>query len=919
MNKTHVTQPVTLLVTSALILSGCSGNLPSSTFSKQATPVLTTPWTSQVSQTLPLPEYPRPQMTRTDWLNLNGKWSYWGGTSAPGAQNAPTTAPNFPATPEQILVPFPAEAYLSGIQRRQEINLWYKRTFTVPAGWNGRRINLNFGAVDRNATVYINGTKVGAHSGGYDSFSFDITPYLRAGSNDLVVGVYDPTNGDGPVGKQTANPGGIFYTGNSGIWQTVWLEPTPTAHIDRMEITPDVPNNRLKVRVLGSGISGQTVEAVALNGTTQVGTATGSVGTEFFVSVPNARLWSPDDPFLYNLTVRLRSGTTVVDEVGSYFGMRSLTLGTVGGYTRPLLNGQFVFQVGPLDQGFWPDGIYTAPTDDALRFDLEQTKALGFNMTRKHIKVEPQRWYYWADKLGLLVWQDMPNIWNSGDTATRARYETELRELVDEHRNSPAIVTWVPFNEGWGAYNTNSMATLVKGWDPSRWVNAHSGINFAPGDSGNGDFLDLHDYPGPNAPTYSPGRASVLGENGGFGLKVTGHMWDPNSTFAYAWYNDVNSLTTAYESLINRTIPLISSKGLNADVYTEITDVEYELNGFYTYDRQVKKMDFARVKAVNQRLIQGIPYLQPGTSFSFKAATPGVNNMFMGQNAQLGVTTNVTAASTDATKRSTSWKVVAGLADSTCYSFENILNPGQYLRHSGFRLRTDPSDGSALFNNDATFCGRKALDPVGGISLESKNLAGYYIRHRNSELWLDPLQNTTLFKQDASWIPLAGWWKSAVSLPVNAYKSLRVTTPGFTNRYARHMNSLGYTEVVDAASAALLKQDATFKVVTGLGDSSCYSLESRNLPGNFLRHSNSRIRLDANDGSALFAQDATFCAQGGLNGQGVAFQSLNYPNRYIRHYDSALYITSGTEGNAWDNSAGLNDDVSWAIDNPWAP
>ena len=907
------------LITLTLVATGCMQSTPpANTVQSQATPILTTPWTGQVSQTLPWPEYPRPQMTRTDWLNLNGKWSYWGGASAPSAQNAPATAPNFPATPEQILVPYPAESYLSGIQRKQEINLWYKRTFTVPSTWSGKRVKLNFDAVDRDATVYVNGTKVGTHRGGYDAFSFDITPFLRAGSNDLVVGAWDPTDGNGPVGKQTANPNGIFYTGSSGIWQTVWLEPVATASITRLELTPEVSAGRLKVVVHGTGLNGQTVTATASSGGVTVGSANGSPGTAFYVPVPSPHLWSPDDPFLYDLKIQLKSGSTVVDEVGSYFGMRSLTLSTTNGVTRPMLNGNFVFHLGPLDQGFWPDGIYTPPTEAAMKFDLEQTKALGFNMTRKHIKVEMQRWYYWADRLGLMVWQDMPNIWNSGDAATRTRFETELKELVDEHRNSPSIVTWVPFNEGWGAYDIARISGIVKGWDPSRWVNAHSGVNFAPGDAGTGDFLDLHSYPGPESPNPSATRVAVLGENGGFGLKIAGRMWDPTQTFAYAWYPDVNSLTNAYVDLMNRTRPLVYSKGLSADVYTEITDVEYELNGFWTYDRAAPKMDFARVKAANQALIQGLPYLRTGTNISFLTSTPNVNR-YMRNAASLGTTEVVSGVSTDALKRESSFKVVSGLADNNCYSFESVSNPGNFMRHYNFRLQFNTNDGSAVFKNDATFCPRKALDGVGGISLESKNLPGYYIRHRNSELWLDQLQNTTLFKQDASWNPMAAWWKSSVALPAGQYRSFRVTTPGFTNRYARHMNSLGYTEVVDANSSTVLKQDATFKIVAGLADPTCYSLEARNFPGQYLRHADSRIRLAPSDGSTLFKNDATFCAHAGLNGQGVSFQSINYPNRFIRHYDSQLYITSGTEGNAWDNATSLNDDVSWAVDNPWAP
>lgn len=887
-----------------------------------ATARLTTPWTAAALQApTPLPEYPRPQLTRTEWLNLNGRWAYQGGSTAPDAQNPPTAAPAFPANAEQILVPYPAESYLSGIQRHNERHLWYKRSFQVPPAWGGRRVQLHFGAVDRLATVYVNGRRVGQHSGGFDAFSFDITPFLRPGNNDLVVGAFDPTDGADMIGKQSLTPGGIFYTPSSGIWQTVWLEPTPAARITRLDLVPDVVGGRLRVTVHGAGLAtGQTVEAVATHGGDVVGRATGSAGTEFSIPIPGARLWSPDDPFLYDLTVRLKSGPRVVDQVGSYFGMRSIEVGTVGGVPRPLLNGRFVFQFGPLDQGFWPDGLYTAPTDEALMSDLQAAKDLGFNMVRKHIKVEPQRWFYWADKLGLLVWQDMPHAWDAeSGTAARARFEAASREIVDEHRSSPAVVAWVIFNESWGDYEMPRLAGLFRSWDATRLINTHSGINFAPGDSGAGDLIDVHDYPGPSAPAFQPGRPAVLGEYGGNGLRVEGHLWNPATTCCYITYPDEASLTRAYIDQVNGLRELAVSSGLSAAVYTEITDVEEELNGFLTYDRHVRKMDFATVRAANRALVEGVPFVRQGASYSLRTVTPGVTDRYLRHQGGLGFTEVVTAGSPALLKQDASWKVVAGLADAGCLSFEAVNQPGSFLRHAGNRLRIDAGDGSDAFRQDATFCARPALDGGGGLSLESRNLPGHYVRHINAEAWLHALEDTATFRADASWATAPGWWRSSVVLPLEQWHSLRVLTQGFADRYVRHSGGLAYTEVVTAASSELLRQDATWRIVAGLADASCYSFESRNFPGEYLRHAASRVRRDPFSDTDLYRQDATFCTQDGGPGGGVRLASFNFPARFLRHFNAELWIADGRGGDAWNTAASFEADIRWSVDAPWAP
>ncbi len=886
-------------------------------------PPLTTQWTSQVSPTNALPEYPRPQLVRTDWLNLNGEWQF-------GNATAGQTPPFGQNLAESVLVPYPIESGLSGIKRHQD-RMWYRRTFTVPSGWSGRRVQLNFGAVDWEASVYVNRQLVGTHKGGFDGFSFDITPYLNGGANELIVGVYDPTDAGGqPVGKQTNNPQGIEYTGASGIWQTVWLEPTASARITRLDMTPDVPGGALRLTVRGEGLSGQTVEAVAFDGSTQVASITGGVGAELRLPVPNAKLWSPDSPFLYDLRVSLKSGGTVVDQVTSYFGMRSIGLKLVGGVPRPVLNGQFVFHVGTLDQGYWPDGVYTAPTDAALKFDIQKHKDLGFNMIRKHIKVEPQRWFYWADKLGLLVWQDMPCM-DSGKTPTaaaRTQFELEMREMFDEHLSSPSIVVWVIQNEGWGQYDQARLADLAKSWDPSRLVDNMSGINCCGAvDGGNGDFADWHVYVGPGSPPASATRAAVLGEFGGLGLKIDGHYWSPNGqVFVYEMLPDSATLTSRFVAMVQGLQTLMNRPGLNASVYTEITDVEGELNGLFTYDRAILKVDAAQVRTAHQNLIaaskalNGQGLLGAGAHRSLQVMSPGYTNRYLRHIESLGVTEAVDSGSNGTLKQDTTFRIVPGLADASCYSFEPRNFPGSYLRHFNSRIRRDARDGSALFDQDATFCARAALDgsPT-GVSFEARNKPGAYLRHRNSEVWVDALENTPGFRQDATWGIGAPWWRSEANAPQGSFQSLQVTTSGYTNRSLRHIDGVARTEVVDGGSTAVLKQDATFKLVAGLADSSCYSFESRNYPGQYLRHFNSRVRRDASDGSPVFAQDATFCARPGLSGGGgVSFESYNVPGKYLRHYASEVWIAAGF-GKDWDSGSGFNADATWNVVAPWAP
>ncbi|GAC1550221.1 MAG: hypothetical protein NVS2B7_26280 [Herpetosiphon sp.] len=595
-----------ILTLSLVVLISCArSSNPTTPWQPKASP-LSTQWSAAVTATNALPDYPRPQMVRADWQNLNGVWQF---SAAQDGQKPPFNQ----NLPEGVLVPFPIESGLSGIQRHDD-RMWYRRTFTVPATWKGRRVLANFGAVDWEARVYINGLEVGTHRGGYDAFSFDITPQLKNGTNEILVGVYDPTDAGGqPLGKQRNNPKDIFYTASSGIWQTVWLEPAPAARITRLDMTPDIARKELRLVVHAAGITGQTLHISALDSGTEVGQVDGAVETELRLPVPNTRLWSPDEPFLYDLKVSLNDGTHVVDSVTSYFGMRSIEIAKVGNVLRPMLNNAFVFQIGTLDQGYWPDGIYTAPTDEALRFDIQKHKELGFNLIRKHTKVEPQRWYYWADKLGVLVWQDMPAMKLSPPTPeAKQEFEAELRALVDDHRNAPSIVMWIPFNEGWGEYEPRRIADQIKQWDPSRLVNNNSGVNCCGStDGGNGDVVDWHVYVGPETPLPSVIRASVLGEFGGLGLKTVGHEWRPGAHFSYQDESDATALTRDYVGLITKLEPLMTRLGLNAAVYTQITDVETELNGLFTYDRTVLKVDANAVKAAHEHLIDASKKLNP--------------------------------------------------------------------------------------------------------------------------------------------------------------------------------------------------------------------------------------------------------------------------------------------------------------------
>ncbi|HEY6950962.1 MAG TPA: sugar-binding domain-containing protein [Bacteroidota bacterium] len=551
---------------------------------------LLTRWAKDVTPEKTLPDYPRPQMVRKQWLNLNGLWHY----VEAGENDQPPIERDLVG---KILVPFPVESALSGVMKPIE-RLWYRRLFTIPSTWRGQRILLHFGAVDWESTVFVNGRQVGQHRGGYDPFEFDITDALTTSAQqELIVGVFDPSDaGDQPRGKQVRKPEGIWYTSTTGIWQTVWIEPVPKQHINGFVATPDIDSQTLRLVV---AVDGETkdleVNATAFAGGKTAGMISGNANTELRVPLSTLRLWSPDDPFLYDLRIVLRQKGKVKDRVTGYFGMRNIGIAKdEKGINRIMLNGKFVMEVGPLDQGFWPDGIYTAPTDEALKYDIQMEKKLGFNMVRKHVKVEPDRWYYWADKLGILVWQDMPSGSNRM-ADSKKQFESELNRLVQEHRNHPSIVMWVVFNEGWGQYDTERLTAWVKNLDPSRLVNNASGWT----DARVGDVADIHSYPRPRSPKADDHRAGVLGEFGGLGLAIPGHTWQKEH-WGYRGMDDRQQLTAQYQMFLRSVYSLEDTAGLCAAVYTQITDVETECNGLMTYDRSIVKPDENALREVNR-------------------------------------------------------------------------------------------------------------------------------------------------------------------------------------------------------------------------------------------------------------------------------------------------------------------------------
>ena len=577
---------------------------------KPAGDKIKTKWAEQINPQNVLPEYPRPQLERTDWVNLNGEWEY---AIKPKGEVEPNSFDG------NILVPFAVESSLSGVQKEVGENneLWYKRSFAVPANWKNKDVVLNFGAVDWKADVFVNDILIGSHQGGFTPFSFNITPYLTGKSNQkLVVRVWDPSDrGYQPRGKQTSNPEGIWYTPVTGIWQTVWLEPVATNHITSVKSIPNIDNGTMNVTVgTSQPCNTAVVEVKLLDKGQVVASAKGVQGKELRLAVQNPTLWDTSNPYLYDMKVSLIKDGKVVDDVKSYTAFRKISSKRdANGIMRMQLNNKNLFQYGPLDQGWWPDGLYTAPTDEALLYDIVKTKDWGFNMIRKHVKVEPARWYYHCDKEGILVWQDMPsgdmgNQWaphtyNGGtdkerSSASIANYYQEWKEIMDLCVSHPSVVVWVPFNEAWGQFDTEKVAEWTKNYDPSRLVNPASGGNHRAC----GDILDLHNYPGPSMFLFDPQRVTVLGEYGGIGLPLENHLWWNKRNWGYVQFKNSDEVTAEYVKYANELKEMVD-RGFSAAVYTQTTDVEGEVNGLMTYDRKEIKINEAAVKKANQAVI----------------------------------------------------------------------------------------------------------------------------------------------------------------------------------------------------------------------------------------------------------------------------------------------------------------------------
>lgn len=575
-----------------------------------------TPWAEKVDPKMPWNVYPRPQLKRAQWMNLNGLWDY-------AVRGLDSTEPS--AFDGKILVPYPIESSLSGVGRTltKDNILWYSRTFTVPAAWKGKNVRVNFGAVDWKAEVFVNGVSVGSHTGGYAPFSFDITSALKSGANKIAVKVFDPTSdGYQPVGKQKSKAEGIWYTPASGIWQTVWLEPVAAKHIEALEVTPDIDGGKLVVKASVSGASASDkVVVTAKSGKATVASASGKGGSEIALSIPNAKLWTPDSPSLYNLDVKVVSGKKTVDAVSSYAAMRKISSGkAANGHLVMLLNNKPLFQLGPLDQGYWPDGIYTAPTYEAMVYDIDKLKQWGFNMIRKHMKVEPALYYEYCDRHGMVVWQDMPsgnisysaNNWDMThwfdrtemvrSAESEADFREEWRDIIENFKFFPSIVVWTPFNEGWGQFKTAEIALYTKQLDPTRLINSASGGNHF---KGVGDILDLHKYPAPEMYLTDPERVEVMGEYGGLGLPLKDHVWQDNNNWGYVQYKDAKEVTDRYVEISQGLLEMVK-KGAAAGVYTQTTDCEIEVNGLMTYDRKVIKIDEARVREINQKLCHSL-------------------------------------------------------------------------------------------------------------------------------------------------------------------------------------------------------------------------------------------------------------------------------------------------------------------------
>ena len=579
---------------------------------------LKTRWTDKVNCDCPLPEYPRPQLQRKDWQNLNGRFDY---AITRMTDEIPLSYDG------EIIVPFAPECYLSGVGKTpaEDEYLWYRKKFTLDSCFDEKKVLLHFGAVDYKCKVFINSRLAGEHTGGYVPFTLDITSFIRyEEENELVVQVWDPTDSSWQDrGKQVKQSQGFWYTSTSGIWQTVWLEPVSDIYIKNIKLTPDIDDNSIRIETEFDGDA--AVKAIIKDGDSII--FAGVIGKDENVKIKSPKLWSPESPFLYDAVVALcDEDGALIDAVTTYFGMRKFSVNTdINGIPRLFLNNRPYFQNGLLDQGYWSDGGLTAPCDEAMIFDIQSMKDLGFNMLRKHIKVEPHRWYYHCDKIGMLVWQDMvcgannidmllvgvlPNVYlrkikdnnykwfGVENEECREEHTKNIFATMDNLYNFPSIACWVPFNEAWGQFDAKRIAEQMKIYDPTRFVDHASGWH----DQGGPDFKSVHQYILPVITPKADGRPFVLSEFGGYSRIIENHVWNRKKSFGYVMFKTKETLTKAYKKLFEKQIIPKIRKGLSATVYTQVSDVEFEVNGIYTYDRELLKLDADTVKEINSRM-----------------------------------------------------------------------------------------------------------------------------------------------------------------------------------------------------------------------------------------------------------------------------------------------------------------------------
>lgn len=580
---------------------------------------LKTRWTDSIDFDCPLSEYPRPQLVRNDWQCLNGKFDF---TITGKTDDIPE---NFDS---EIIVPFAPETLLSGVEKTIEPDnyIWYRKKFTLGECFSGKRTILHFEAVDWRCTVFINGKAVGGHQGGYIPFSFDITEHLIDGENELIVCAFDPTEtGWQDRGKQVRKSTGFWYTATSGIWQTVWLEPVSEVYVKNVKITPNIDSSSVRVQTDFDSESDAQIRAIIKKDDEIV--FAGKIERDEEIKLRDVELWSPESPFLYDIVIALcDSEENIIDAVSSYFGMRKFSIGYDDkAVPRLFLNNRPYFQTGLLDQGYWPDGGMTPPCDEAMIFDIKAMRELGFNMLRKHIKIEPRRWYYHCDKLGMIVWQDMvcgakkidmllvgvlPNIfirnikddkykWFGVDsTECREEHEKAVFETIDLLYNFTSISCWVPFNEAWGQFDAKRIGETVKKYDPTRVVDHASGWHDQKGP----ELKSVHQYILPFIAPKGDGRPLVLSEFGGYSRIIENHVWNRQKSFGYVMYKTKETLTSAYKKLFEKQIIPSIAKGLSATVYTQVSDVEFEVNGIFTYDRELLKIDGDTIREINSKL-----------------------------------------------------------------------------------------------------------------------------------------------------------------------------------------------------------------------------------------------------------------------------------------------------------------------------